>query len=197
MSLNFEIISATKEINRSTNSNFTPNTSQLSLELNRFPTNTSGIIAAPSKNKLGYELLYSSTPLDPGKSTESVGADLWKCAKEYYGLTGTTLLVAAGGIPIKKSILGHPVIGNSSKYTNIVSDIGVRFFPRLLLPHGPIANFAKKAFGTVRVFGVLGRASGAGAIAMAVIDAALIGKCAYDARHGNQISNTPLETRNN
>ncbi|WP_159069022.1 hypothetical protein [Burkholderia metallica] len=197
MSLKFEILSAANEINRTIDDHFKPNTSQLSLEINRFTTNTSGIIATPSKNNLGYELIYFSAPIDPEESIESTGADLWKCAKEYYGLTGTTILIGAGGIPIKKSLLKHPVIGDSSKYTNIFSDIGVRFFPRLLLPRGPIANFSKKTFGTVRVFGILGRASGPGAIAMAVIDAALIGKCAYDARHGNQTSSTPFERRDN
>ncbi|WP_157379535.1 hypothetical protein [Burkholderia ubonensis] len=185
MPLNFEVRSGINEINHAASNNFKPNASQLSLEINRFSSNTSGIIATPSKNHAGYELLYLSPPIDLKKSIAPIETDLWMCAKEYYGLTGTTILAGAGGIPIKKSLLGHPVIGNSSKYTNILSDVGIKFFPRLLLPHGPMANFAKKTFGTVRVFGILGRASGVGAVAMGVIDAALIGKCAYDARHGN------------
>ncbi|WP_124470397.1 hypothetical protein [Burkholderia ubonensis] len=194
---NFEIKSGIREINHTTGNSFKPNASQPSLELNRFSSNTSGIIAIPSKNHVGHEVLHFSPPIDLKKSAESIGTDLWRCAKEYYGLTGTTILIGAGGIPIKKSLPGHPVIGNSSKYTNILSDIGIKFFPRPLLPHGPMANFAKKTFGTVRVFGVLVRACGVGTIAMGVIDAALIGKCAYDAKHGNQISTNPLERRGN
>ncbi|MGU3776054.1 hypothetical protein [Burkholderia metallica] len=81
MSLKFEILSAANEINRTIDDHFKPNTSQLSLELNRFTTNTSGIIATPSKNNLGYELIYFSAPIDPEESIESTGADLWKCAK--------------------------------------------------------------------------------------------------------------------
>jgi hypothetical protein len=61
----------------------------------------------------------------------------------------------------------------------------VKFFPRLLLPHGSrIASIAKSTLGTVRVFGVVGRAMPFVAIGLAVFDVVSIGQCAYEVQNG-------------
>lgn len=53
------------------------------------------------------------------------------------------------------------------------------------LPHGSAAaHVAKSTFGTIRVFGIVGRALPFFAVGLAVFDAVSIGMCAYEARDG-------------
>jgi len=52
-----------------------------------------------------------------------------------------------------------------------------------MLPHGSAAaRVAKSAFGTIRVFGIIGRALPFVAVGLAVYDATSIGVCAYEER---------------
>lgn len=128
-----------------------------------------------------YELVKLPTP---ATSADGISAtSLWECAKEHYGLTAATVVTGAGGVPIKKLQLGYPVVMGSSKYTNLVSHFGLKFFPMATLPRGSaVANMAKSAFGTIRVFGVVGRAMPFVAIGLAIFDAVSIGMCAYEER---------------
>jgi hypothetical protein len=145
-----------------------------------------GIVALPAEHqnsnaRRDYELV--KLPVPPTSAAGISAADLWECAKEHYGLSAATLVTGAGGIPIKKLHLGYPVVMGSSKYTNLVSHFGLKFFPMATLPRGStVANMAKSAFGTIRVFGVVGRALPFVAIGLAIYDAVSIGMCAYEER---------------
>ena len=80
----------------------------------------------------------------------------------------------------KKIKLGHKVAPGSSKYTNLSSHIGWKFFPRATLRSGSMsANAAKSTFGTIRVFGIIGRALPFAAVGLAVFDVISIGQCVY------------------
>ncbi|MBR8320539.1 MULTISPECIES: hypothetical protein [Burkholderia cepacia complex] len=185
MSLDSAVRAGISEINHDKVDGFRPDRSRLLLDLNRRSSNTGATIVAPSENSVGYEVLSFSPSSDLLEPEDSIVVDLWECAKEHYGLTGAAMLTGAAGMPIHKRLLGHMVHPQASKYTNIVSSVGLKFFPRLILPSGTAAaRLARKTLGTVRVFGVIGRASGYGAIALGIIDAVVIGKCAYDARYG-------------
>lgn len=109
---------------------------------------------------------------------------LWSCTKEHYGLTAATAIVSTAGIPISKTAVGTWVHTGSSKTTNIASLIGMRFFPRTLIRQPTVARFTKATFGTVRVFGVIGRGIPFVAAGMAVFDLVSIGLCAYEAKNG-------------
>ncbi|WP_394754190.1 hypothetical protein, partial [Crenothrix sp.] len=81
--------------------------------------------------------------------------------------------------------LGRPHALGSSKYTNLISHYGLKFFPMARLPHGSAAaRVAKGTFGTIRVFGIVGRALPFVAVGLAVYDAISIGMCAYEERNG-------------
>lgn len=71
-----------------------------------------------------------------------------------------------------------------SKTTNLASLIGMRFFPRTLIRQPTMARMAKATFGTVRVFGIIGRGIPFVAVGLAVFDLVSIGKCAYEVRNG-------------
>lgn len=109
---------------------------------------------------------------------------LWSCTKEHYGLTTATALTAAAGIPISKTAIGTWVHAGSSRTTNISSLIGMRFFPRTLIRQPTAAKLAKATFGTVRVFGVIGRGIPFVAVGLAVFDLVSISLCAYEAKNG-------------
>lgn len=133
---------------------------------------------------IGHEIIQ-------GVRTQSTIPDttfdtLWTCTKEHYGLTVATTLTAAAGIPISKTAVGAWVHVGSSRTTNIASLIGMRFFPRTLIRQPTAAKMAKATFGTVRVFGVIGRGIPFVAAGLAVFDLVSIGLCAYEARNGKQ-----------
>lgn len=109
---------------------------------------------------------------------------LWHCTKEHYGLTTATALTAAAGIPISKTAVGTWVHAGSSKTTNLASLVGMRFFPRTLIRQPTAARMAKATFGTVRVFGVIGRGILFVAAGLAIFDLVSIGLCAYEAKNG-------------
>lgn len=165
---------------------FKPSISSLITDFNT-SSGSSGIIAlAPestqSENHQGYDLVRLSPPDVPHLDI-TVG-DIWKCAKEHYGLTAAAAVTGAGGVPISKLRLGYPVVQKSSKYTNLVSHWGLKFFPMATLPHGSAAaRVAKNTFGTIRVFGIVGRALPFVAVGLAVFDAVSIGMCAYEQRN--------------
>lgn len=110
--------------------------------------------------------------------------ELWKCTQQHYGLTAATVATGAAGIPISKIAVGAWVHVGSSKTTNLASLIGMRFFPRTLIRQPTMSSMAKATFGTVRVFGVIGRGIPSVAAGLAVFDLVSIGKCAYEARNG-------------
>jgi len=106
--------------------------------------------------------------------------DLWNCTKEHYELTAATGIIGVASIPIKKMKLGHKVYGSASEYTNLTSHYGHKFFPRARLRSGSAsAKVAKSTFGTIRVFGIIGRALPFAAIGLAVFDVISIGQCVY------------------
>ncbi|WP_058544703.1 hypothetical protein [Pseudomonas fluorescens] len=110
--------------------------------------------------------------------------NLWKCTQEHYGLTVAAALTGAAGIPIEKISVGAWVHVGSSKTTNLTSYIGWKFFPRPLIRQPTAARMAKATFGTVRVFGIIGRGIPFVAAGLAVFDLASIGLCAYEAKNG-------------
>lgn len=164
---------------------FNPNPIALANDLSG-PSHYSGIIALPSATQTkacGYELLKFYAPQQ--KALPTTFDELWACTKEHYGITAFAGLAGAASIPIPKSLLGHAVVAGTSRHTNIISHIGTRFFPQTRLPaNTTVARAAKATFGTVRVFGIIGRAMPAIALGLAVIDIMVIGMCAYEARNG-------------
>ncbi|MBT0960320.1 hypothetical protein [Denitromonas iodatirespirans] len=165
---------------------FQPNTSSLFVDFS-MASGSGGVLAllpeaAQTGARKGYDLVRLSPPAVPQHDI-TVG-DIWGCAKEHYGLTAATAVAGAGGIPISKLRLGHKVYPGASRYTNLVSHFGLKFFPMTTLPHGSVAaRVAKSAFGTIRVFGIVGRALPFAAVGLAVFDAISIGMCVYEARN--------------
>ncbi len=158
---------------------FNPNIGALMGELHR-TTHYGGTIILPSSNKNGFETVkYISSVADIKDDGVTVD-DLWSCTKEHYGLTAVTGIIGAASIPIKKIKLGHKVAFGSSQYTNLTSHYGNKFFPRARLWSGSAtARAAKATFGTIRVFGIIGRALPFAAIGLAVFDVISIGQCVY------------------
>lgn len=148
---------------------------------------TSGVLALPSANgqkinRQGYDLVKLSAPDAP--SLEITVDDFWACAKDHYGLTAVTAMAGVGGVPISKLRLGHPIHPRSSKYTNLISHYGHKFFPMATLSHGSTAaRVAKNTFGTIRIFGIVGRALPFVTVGLAVYDVISIGMCVYEERN--------------
>ena len=164
---------------------FNPNISSLAWEV-LISKRYGGTIILPSSNEKGFETVnYSASETD---IKDDAVDDLWGCTKEHYGLTAATGLLATASIPVKKIKLGHKVAPGSSKYTNLSSHIGWKFFPRATLQSRSIsANVAKRTFGTIRVFGIIGRALPFSAVGLAVFDIISIGQCVYKNNHGCRI----------
>ena len=187
MPLSHAICVGVSELN-SRGTRFRPSTSSLIMDFT-MSSGSSGVIAlAPENgqrgNRQGYDLLKLSAPEVP--QLDIAVNDIWTCAKEHYGLSAATAVAGAGGVPISKLRLGHKVYPDASRYTNLVSHVGLKFFPMATLPHGSTAaRVAKSTFGTIRVFGIVGRALPFVAVGLAVFDAISIGICAYEAKNGN------------
>ena len=164
---------------------FVPNMGRLLADFNMSP-GTSGVIAlAPERaNHKGYDLVRLSKP-DDVPSLDITVDDLWVCVQEHYGLTAAAVAAGVGGIPVSKIRLGYEVHPGSSKYTNLTSHYGHKFFPMATLPHrSTAARVAKSTLGTIRVFGIVGRVLPFVAMGLAVYDAISIGICAYEERNG-------------
>jgi len=158
---------------------FNPDVHSLSWEL-LISRHYGGAIFLPSNNEKGFEVVKYSASVADIKDDGVTVDDLWECTKEHYGLTAATGLFATASIPIKKIKLGYGIHGGASKYTNLSSHIGLKFFPRTNLRSGSVsANAAKRVFGTTRVFGIIGRALPFAAVGLAVFDAISIGQCVY------------------
>jgi len=139
-----------------------------------------GTIFLPSSNEEGFEVVNYSFSLADIKDDGVTVDALWDCAKEHYGLTTSAGIIGAASIPIKKITLGYYVAPKSNIYTNLSSHIGVKFFPRAVLRSGSTSEKSAKAtFGTIRVFGIIGRALPFTAIGLAVYDVISIGQCVY------------------
>lgn len=163
---------------------FKPNMASLLMDFQASP-GLSGVAALPAERgqaAQGYELVKWSAA---GRPTPNATLDdLWTCALEHYGLTATATALGIGGIPISKLRLGYYVQPGSSKYTNLVSHYGFKFFPMATLPHGSAAaRLAKTTLGTIRIFGIVGRAVPFIAIGLAIYDVVSIGMCAYEERN--------------
>jgi hypothetical protein len=155
-------------------------TSSMAFHLGNTMTSCPAVMVLPHSpgwtHGASYQLLK---PLHADSSVPSTTFDeLWKCTQQHYGLT-------AAGIPINKIAVGTWVHVGSSKTTNLASLIGMRFFPRTLIRQPTVARMAKATFGTVRVFGIIGRGIPFVAAGLAVFDLISIGKCAYEARNGS------------
>ncbi len=159
---------------------FNPDATRLASEL-MLSKHYGGTIVLPSGNDKGFELIKYTADKTDIKDDGVTVDDFWECTKEHYGLTAVTGLFSTAAIPIKKVTLGHKVYAGASPYTNLTSHVGLKFFPRTNLKSGTmIANAAKKTFGTIRLFGVVGRALPFAAIGFAVFDVISIGKCVYE-----------------
>lgn len=186
MPLSHAIHLGLSEIN-SRGTHFKPNISSLVADFS-MASGSGGVMVFTPENsqgvsRQGYDLVRLASP-DVPQLDITVG-DIWECAKEHYGLTAAAAVAGAGGIPVSKLRLGHVVYPGASKYTNLASHFGLKFFPMAKLPHGSAAaRVAKSAFGTIRVFGIVGRALPFVAVGLAVFDAVSIGMCAYEARDG-------------
>jgi len=119
----------------------------------------------------------------PVKMPDTTLDHLWSCTKEHYGLTAATAITGAASIPIPKIMVGAWVHKGSSATTNLSSIVGWKFFPRTLIRQPVLAKAAKATFGTVRVFGVIGRGVPFVAAGLAVFDLISIGLCAYEAKN--------------
>ena len=186
LSLQQAIFRGTSELN-SNGLTFAPNPIALANDF-EFSSNYSGAIALPSNSSKqprhnGYEFVKLSTPNI--KIPDTTLENLWECTKEHYGLTVFLGLAGTASIPIDKVKLGYWVQKDSRATTNIISHIGTRFFSLTRLPaRSPAARLAKATFGTIRVFGIIGRAMPFVALGLAVFDVVSIGLCAYDAQNG-------------
>ena len=186
LSLQQAIFRGTSELN-SNGLTFAPNPIALANDF-EFSSNYSGAIALPSNSSKqprhnGYEFVKFSTPNI--KIPDTTLGNLWECTKEHYGLTVFSGLAGTASIPIDKVKLGYWVQKDSRATTNIISHIGTRFFSLTRLPaRSPAARLAKATFGTIRVFGIIGRAMPFVALGLAVFDVVSIGLCAYDAQNG-------------
>jgi hypothetical protein len=109
-----------------------------------------------------------------------------QCASDQYGFgdgdtpTGLDLGEIAseiGSLPVFKPLVGIPVIGASSRFTNVLNygshvlGINTRF------SGAAVRSFTKAAFGSVRIATVLGRANVVIGGAMLAYDAASIAIC--------------------
>lgn len=161
-------------------------TSSMAFHLGNTMTSCPAVMVLPDSpgwpRGAGYQLLK---PIHADSSVPNTTFDeLWKCTQQHYGLTAATIFTGAAGIPISKIAVGTWVHVGSSKTTNLASLIGMRFFPRTLIRQPTVARMAKATFGTVRVFGIIGRGIPFVAAGLAVFDLISIGKCAYEARNG-------------
>ncbi len=158
---------------------FSPNVGALSAEIIHSRHN-GGIIILPSSNEKGFEITKYSSSVADIEDDGATADELWDCTKEHYELTAVTGIIGAASIPIKKIKLGHKVTFGSSQYTNLTSHYGNKFFPRARLRSGSAtARTAKATFGTIRVFGIIGRTLPFAAVGLAVFDVISIGQCVY------------------
>ncbi len=159
---------------------FNPDASSLVWEL-LISKHYGGIIFLPSSNEKGFEMIKYTSSVANIKDDSVTVDHLWDCTKEHYGLIAATGIIGAASIPIKKMKLGYGFVPpGASQYTNISSHIGIKFFPRAVLRSGSTsAKVAKSTFGTIRVFGIIGRALPFAAVGLAVYDIISIGQCVY------------------
>ncbi|MBP1126238.1 MULTISPECIES: hypothetical protein [Pseudomonas] len=160
--------------------------SNMAFHLGNTMTSCPAVMVLPDSTGWNHGASYQLVrPIHSDSSAPGTTFDeLWKCTQQHYGLTAATLITGAAGIPISKIAVGAWVHVGSSKTTNLASLIGMRFFPRTLIRQPTVARMAKATFGTVRVFGIIGRGIPFVAAGLAIFDLVSIGKCAYEARNG-------------
>ena len=99
------------------------------------------------------------------------GGSMIRCITEHY--TCGSLIVRAvtvvGAMPLPKTWLGLPVLGEASKFTNLWSLVGFQF-PHVRIPR-PI-------LGTRNVYRIIGRVHLFLAVGLLVYDVLSIGLCA-------------------
>jgi len=157
---------------------FTPNLTRLINELFG-GKNQAGTLILP-QGQSSYKLIDIPIHKIPKEQAnpDSTADNLWECVKEHYGITAATAFLAPGAIPIPKPWLGRRVMEGASGFTNPISEFGLRFYPLKKIRYGTqLARNAKAIFGSIRVFGVLGRANAVGFIGFAILDVIALAAC--------------------
>ncbi|WP_455922464.1 hypothetical protein [Pseudomonas putida] len=158
--------------------------SQIIVDLGASMRSHQGVMILPATQINGarsYEVIQAvGKPVNVPATTMD---HLWSCTKQHYGLTAATAITGAAGIPIPKVMVGAWVHKGSSATTNFSSIVGWEFFPRTLIRQPMLAKAAKATFGTVRVFGIIGRGVPFVDAGLAVFDLVSIGACVYEAQH--------------
>ncbi|MBO9376472.1 hypothetical protein GG804_06815 [Sphingomonas histidinilytica] len=75
------------------------------------------------------------------------------------GLDFGKLASEIGSLPVFKPLAGIPVIGESSKFTNVLNYTSLQLGLNTRFEGAALRNLTKAAFGSVRVATVLGRAN--------------------------------------
>jgi RHS repeat-associated protein len=136
-----------------------------------------GILASLSTSK--YSIFESSAEhpdagfvgtLDLGENP-TVGNILVECIKEQYGDNSAIVraIIEGASIPIYKPMLGAPVVGSSSRFTNFISAYGHFKYKG--------ARLSFKFLGTTRAFGAAGRANAIAGSALFSYDITSIALC--------------------
>src|SRR6266851_9310711 len=99
------------------------------------------------------------------------GRSMIRCVTEHYtcGSLVVRAVIVAGAMPLPKTWLGLPVLGDASKFTNLWSLVGFQF------PH---VRISRRILGTRNVYRIIGRVHLFLAAGLLVYDVLAIGLCA-------------------
>ena len=125
------------------------------------------VTARPQKKKSAYVRFKNCAAAQYGfgNGKTEAGLDLAKIASEI------------GSLPVFKPLVGIPVIGESSSFTNVLNYTSLRLGLSARFQGSVLRSFTKAAFGSVRIATVLGRANVVIGGALLAYDAASIGIC--------------------
>ena len=122
----------------------------------------------------------------PKTGTQNVLDKLKVCTAAQYGFgdgktpTGLDLgktLSEVGSLPIYKPLVGIPVIGDSSAFTNVLNYTSLKLGLNARFQGAALRSITKAAFGSVRIATVVGRANVVIGGALLAYDAASIAIC--------------------
>lgn len=161
-------------------------TSSMAFHLGNAMTSCPAVIVLPHSpgwtHGARYQLLR---PIQADSSVPSTPFDeLWTPTQQQHALTDATVLAGAEGIAVSKIAVGTWGRVGASKTTSPLSLTGMCFFPRTLIRQPTSARVAKANFGTVPVFGIVGRGIPFVAGGLAVFNLVSAGKCAYETSNG-------------
>lgn len=122
---------------------------------------------SPQKEKSTFEKLKdcAAAQYGLGDGKTEAGLDLAKIGSEI------------GSLPVFKPLVGIPVIGDSSSFTNVLNYTSLKLGLNARFEGAALRSFTKAAFGSVRIATVLGRANVVIGGALLAYDAASIGIC--------------------